>query len=135
MIPLVVITHGKIAQQLIATASVIVGKQEHIYFLEIGAVDAIEVLKKRLDEMVSQFSQMPLYRGTLIMTDMIGGSSCNICVPLINRYRVAIVSGVNLYMLISAIKNRESMTLEELKNKVLSDAIKSITDVCELFAK
>ncbi len=133
MIPIIVITHGHIAEELIKTAESIVGKQEYIFPVEISATDCVESLRDRLETMLGKFAGMEDCDGTLLLTDMLGGSSCNICVPLIEKYKIEIVSGVNLYMLISALNNRSNMKIFELKEKVSNDAKKSIADVCVVF--
>jgi len=71
--------------------------------------------------------------GVLIMTDMLGGTPCNACLPLCTTYKIEIISGLNLYMLLSAFINRKNMPLEELVKKVISDGIKSIANAKEIF--
>jgi len=139
MIPIVVISHGGIARELLATAAIILGEHK-----EDGPADAIEIsgsasvdeVRQRISEIVKSHSSLDGYSGTLILTDMAGGSSCNVCLPLVKTHRVAIISGANLYMVLSAIKNRSTVSsLEELKKHVMSDGIKSIADVCSIFVK
>lgn len=133
MIPLIVITHGKICEELINTAESILGRQEHIYPIGITVSDSIENVRRKLESLVGKLASGKDYDGALVLTDMLGGSSCNICIPLIEKYKMTIISGVNLYMLLSAIKNRQDMGIEELKNKVSTDAVRSIADVCSVF--
>ncbi len=133
MISVIVIAHGKMAAELINTAEIILGKKEHLYSIGIAGADAIDDLRKELEDLLKVLSSSREFRGALILTDMLGGSSCNICLPLIKEHAISVVSGVNLYMVISAVKNRDAMNIEDLKKKIMADASKSIADVCCIF--
>ncbi|MDI6757201.1 MAG: hypothetical protein QME32_04180 [Endomicrobiia bacterium] len=135
MIPVIVISHGGIARELVAMSRIIVGEHDALDTLEIASASTIDSVKERISQKVSAYERAPGFGGALILTDMLGGSSCNVCVPLVAGHKVAIVSGVNLYMLLSALKNRESLALDELKKRVIADGIRSIADVCEIFVK
>ncbi len=140
MIPLIVISHGGIARELLATAEVILGEHKEdgpIDFIEILSTSGIDEIQKQLSDKVKNYSLLNGYKGTLVLTDMVGGSSCNVCLPLVKEHNVAIVSGANLYMVLSALKNRssDSITLDELKKRVIADGTKSIADVCAIFVK
>lgn len=135
MIPVIVVSHGGIARELAAMSRIIVGEHDALDTLEIASASTIDSIKEQISQKVSAYERAPEFGGALILTDMLGGSSCNVCVPLVAGHKVAIVSGVNLYMLLSALKNRESLALDELKKRVIADGIRSIADVCEIFVK
>ena len=71
----------------------------------------------------------------LILTDMFGGTPCNSSVPFCTVHHVEIVTGTNLYMVISSFINRKIMPLEELAKKVIDDGKKNIANAKELFLK
>lgn len=135
MIPVIVISHGKIAVELVGIAGILVGEQPCVDTLEIAASSTIESVTGEVVRLLTDYEKAKDFGGALILTDMLGGSSCNVCVPLASGHKIAIVSGVNLYMLLSALKNRGSMPLDELKIRVIADGIKSIADVCDIFIK
>lgn len=135
MIPVIVISHGKIARELVKMAGVLAGEQSAVDTLEIAASSTIESVKDEVAGLLAGYENAGDFGGALILTDMLGGSSCNVCVPFAVNHRVAIVSGVNLYMLLSALKNRGGLPLEELKIRVIADGVKSIADVCDIFIK
>ena len=66
---------------------------------------------------------------------MLGGTPCNACLPYSNNDKVEIVSGVNLYMLLSAFINRKNMSVKDLAAKVISDGQKNIANAKDLFLK
>jgi PTS system ascorbate-specific IIA component len=66
--------------------------------------------------------------GVLVLTDIFGATPCNIACHLIENYRVRVVCGVNLPMLIK-IMNYPSADLDTLANKALSGGTQGIFDV------
>ncbi|PKM92970.1 MAG: hypothetical protein CVU80_00605 [Elusimicrobia bacterium HGW-Elusimicrobia-4] len=112
-----------------------VGKQQFISAITISYSEDPKVVKQRLEKEINANKTVDNW---LILTDMVGGTPCNICLTLACgkfREKYEVVSGVNLYMLISAFINREKMPLTELKNKIIEDAKSSIMDAKEKFLK
>ncbi|MCK5718200.1 MAG: PTS sugar transporter subunit IIA [Thiomargarita sp.] len=66
--------------------------------------------------------------GVLVLTDLFGATPCNIACSLIAHYRVRIVAGVNLPMLIK-VMNYATLDLDTLANKALSGGCQGILDV------
>ncbi len=130
MIKILVITHGQLGTEIIQTAETIVGKQEDVLTLTLSPEESLASLCQRTEELLKAQATP---EGILIMTDMLGGTPCNACLPFCTVYTVEIVSGVNLYMLLSAFINRRQMSLEELVRKVLHDGAKSVANAKALF--
>ena len=130
MIGILIVTHGKFGEEMLESAQAIVGRQENISTVKLPSEEAPEMLKNRLDGMLSE---MDRGQGVLIMTDMLGGTPCNICLPYARTKKVSIVSGINLYMILAAIVNRNKMELDELTQKVVESGQKNIADVKKKF--
>lgn len=132
MIGIVVITHGDFSKALLETAQGIVGQQQFTSAITISYSEDPKVVQQRLEKEINANKTVD---GWLILTDMVGGTPCNICLPLVEKFGAGyeVVSGVNLYMLISAFINRAQMPLTELKNKIIEDARLSIMDAKEKF--
>jgi len=129
MIKIVVITHGNFGQELISSAEMIVGKQEELVAISIGASDRLIDLEQALEKIMGNSAG----KDFLILTDMAGGSTCHVCLPFCQSPNVAVVSGVNLYMLLSALNNRSHRPLAELAEKVIGDGKRSIEDIKSRF--
>ncbi|MEW6040912.1 MAG: PTS sugar transporter subunit IIA [Elusimicrobiota bacterium] len=132
MIGILIVTHGRFGEEMVNTAGAIIGSQENIKTLQLPSEEAPDVLKNRLEITLSELDQG---QGTLIMTDMLGGTPCNICLPYVNKKNISIVSGVNLYMILTALINRDKMALDELTEKVAESGQKNIVDVKKKFLK
>lgn len=132
MIGIVVVTHGQLSEQLVATASLIVGESKDVKAVTFMARESLEDLKQKTAEAVCQFTG----DGCLILTDIMGGSATNVSIEIFkSRTDVEVVTGVNLPMLIEAISSREGATLKELANQVASSGTRSIINLKEFFEK
>ena len=132
MIGIIIITHGDFSEALLETAEGIVGKQQFISAITISYSEDQKVVQQRLEKEINANKTVDDW---LILTDMVGGTPCNICLTLVEKFRekYEVVSGVNLYMVISAFINRNKMSLKELKNIIIEDAKSSIMDAKEKF--
>jgi PTS system mannose-specific IIA component len=130
MISVLLISHGAFGLEILKTAESIVGKQEAVFTIELTQEESLETLKARIKDLLENLSEKD---GMLILSDMLGGTPCNAALVYSQQYNIEIVSGMNLYMLISALVNRRSMTLGELSNKVIADGKKNITNVKKMF--
>lgn len=132
MLKVLVITHGKIGQELISTAELITGKQDSVEAIELSSNESLAVLSARIEEKLKTSNQS---EGVLILTDMLGGTPCNASLPFSKKYNIEIISGVNLYMLISVFLNRDKIGINELTQKIIAEGKKSIEDVKKIFLK
>ncbi len=133
MISILIVTHGELAKELLRTAEIIIGKQEGVKTIHLTQDESLAALCRRAGDELNR--NHPDGDGTLVLTDMLGGTPCNASLPFSTSHRVEIVSGVNLYMLISALMNRGSLTLEGLAQKAIADGKKNIANAKEIFLK
>lgn len=97
MIGLVVVSHGALAEALLETASEIVGPFPNAEALEVTRKEPIEQVRTRIRTAVERHE---LGDGVLVLADMFGGTAANIALELVGRYRMEIVTGCNLPMLL-----------------------------------
>lgn len=129
MVKIVIITHGNMGKELLTTAENILGKQEETVVVSLGS-DSLNSLCGQTEEILKQVNAE---KGALILTDMLGGTPCNACLPFCGQYNIEIVSGINLYMLLSSFMNRSKMPVKELADKVIQDGRKNIANAKEIF--
>ncbi|MFA5139563.1 MAG: hypothetical protein WC728_10060 [Elusimicrobiota bacterium] len=128
MINLVVITHGEFGAYLVEAAEGIVGPQNGgVRCVGISPRMTVAEVRGRVESALSDLEKAD---GVVVLTDMPGGTPCNVAIPLCkDRPRVAVISGVNLYMLVTAFNNRSSAGLEDLTEKILSAGRRAVADV------
>lgn len=132
MINLIVVTHGEFGAYLIEAAESIIGLQSlGVRAVSISPRLSIPELRERLGRAIRELASP---EGLVVLTDMPGGTAVNLAFPLIKDERaVGMVSGVNLYMLVSAFSHRRRLGLGELIPKIMADAQKSIRDIRQMF--
>ncbi len=113
MIGLVLVTHGKLAAELIAAMEHIVGRQARLSSVFIGPDDDIE---RRKRDILNAAKETDQGEGVLILTDMFGGTPSNLAIAAMKEAKLEVVSGVNLPMLITlaALRAKGDLSLKEL---------------------
>jgi mannose/fructose/sorbose-specific phosphotransferase system IIA component len=132
MIGIVVVSHGKLSEQLVAAASLILGEAKDVKAVTFMARESLEDLRKKTSEAADAFTS----DGCLIFTDIMGGSATNVSIEIMkSRNDVYVVTGVNLPMLLEAINSREEKSLKDLANQVSNSGTRSIINLKEFFEK
>src|ERR1700712_1022186 len=110
MIGLVLVSHGRLAEELRLALEHVVGPQRNVATVCIGADDDMEV---RRSDIQARISEVDTGDGVVLLTDMFGGTPSNLAISLMNRPGVEVIAGVNLPMLVKLAKVRSSKTLGE----------------------
>jgi PTS system mannose-specific IIA component len=108
MIGIVIVTHGQLAKEFIAIAEHVVGKQQYLIPVCIGAEDDME--RRRQDILVA-IKHVDQGKGVVILTDMFGGTPSNLAISAMVQGQVEVIAGINLPMLIKLISVRMSLPL------------------------
>jgi len=119
----VIVSHGRVANELLAAAETIVGSLSHIAAVSIGWHDDVELAKDEISRAVKQVSQG---NGVLLLTDMFGGTPTNISAMFLKQDEIEIVTGVNLPMVIKFASQTREMTLTEMAELVEEQGKQSI---------
>jgi PTS system mannose-specific IIA component len=110
MIGLVLVTHGRLAEELRLAMEHVVGAQRNVAAVCISADDDIE---NRRADIEARIAEVESGDGVVLLTDMFGGTPSNLAISMMNRPGVEVISGVNLPMLVKLAKVRSSQTLAE----------------------
>ena len=111
MIGLVVVSHGRLAEELVSALEHVVGDQDKVRAVCIGADDDME---KRRDDIKQAIEDADRGEGVLILTDMFGGTPSNLAISLLEPGKVEVIAGVNLPMLIKLAEARSRADLDSL---------------------
>ena len=114
MIGLILVTHGRLAEEFVAATEHVVGSQRNIQAISIGPDDDIE---QRRRDIVAAVEAVDDGSGVILLTDMFGGTPSNLAMTIMDQGRVEIIAGVNLPMLIKLASVRDT---ESLKQAVVS---------------
>jgi len=131
MVGILIVTHGRLAQELLETTKIIVGKNvDHIIPISIGWNDDMADIQKTISSAIGRVDQG---QGVLILTDMFGGTPSNISLSFLSE-KVEIITGVNLPMLIKIVNVGDRFDLKELSHLIHEQGKKSIYLASEILS-
>ena len=112
MIGMVLVTHGRLADEFIAALEHVVGPQEQVAAVCIGPDDDME---QRRQDILDGIAAVEDGAGVVLLTDMFGGTPSNLAISVIDAGpHVEVIAGVNLPMLIKLASLREDGVLAEV---------------------
>ena len=109
-IGLILVTHGRLADELRIAMEHVVGPQRAIATVCIGPNDDMEARREEIATAIKTV-QGPL--GAILLTDLFGGTPSNLSISLMEPGKIEVIAGVNLPMLIRLEKARRTMGIRE----------------------
>ena len=108
MIGIVLVTHGRLAEEFRRAVEHVVGRQERFETVSIGAEDDMEQRRRDIIDAVGRADEG---KGVIILTHMFGGTPSNLAISVMEPGRVEVIAGVNLPMLIklSGVRTTDEM--------------------------
>ncbi len=132
MIGALVVTHGQLAQELVAAAEMIVGEFSHIQAVSIGWHDDVNDARKEIETRLSEVNEGS---GVVVLTDMFGGTPSNIAFSFHEPGSVDVITGVNLPMILKIASQTEGETLATLAAAVRDQGRASISMASDFLDK
>ncbi len=111
MIGLVIVSHGRLADELVAATEHVVGPMDALLAVCIGPDDDME---RRRADIRDSIADADRGEGVLVLTDMFGGTPSNLAISLLDPGKVEVIAGVNLPMLIKLAEARSRADLDSL---------------------
>ncbi len=124
MVGVLIVSHGHLAEALISSAEILVGPMEKIKAVSIWPGDKKEEIEKRIEKEIKEIDNG---KGVIILTDLLGGTSTNLSLSFLHDGRAAIVTGVNVPMLLALASYQKEKPLEEIARLVKKAGQRSIT--------
>jgi PTS system mannose-specific IIA component len=108
MIGLVIVTHGRLAEEFVYAMEHVVGPQAAVAAICIGADDDME---RRRRDILKACEQVNSGAGVILLTDMFGGTPSNLAISVMEQTRAEVIAGLNLPMLIklASVRSREPL--------------------------
>ena len=110
MIGLILVTHGKLAEEFVNAMQHVVGRQDAVETVCIGPNDDMEARRREIADKVKAVDGG---QGVIVLTDLFGGTPSNLAISLMKAGSVEVIAGINLPMLIRLAKARGSMPLNK----------------------
>ena len=110
MIGMILVTHGRLAEEFVQAMEHVVGEQPDVATICIGPNDDMEA---RRAEIAAAVREVDAGQGVIILPDLFGGTPSNLAISLMKKGKVEVIAGINLPMLIRLAKARGCMGLEQ----------------------
>jgi PTS system mannose-specific IIA component len=131
VIGVVLVTHGRLAEELVAALEHVVGPQRAIAAVCIGPDDDME---KRRKDILDHVRKVNEGQGAVVLTDMFGGTPSNLAISVMDEAKVEVIAGVNLPMLVKLASVRGTMNLAQAVEAAQTAGRKYINVASKLLA-
>jgi PTS system mannose-specific IIA component len=108
MIGLVIVTHGRLAEEFVHAMEHVVGPQTAVTAICIGPDDDME---RRRRDILAACQKVNDGAGVILLTDMFGGTPSNLAISVMEQTKAEVIAGLNLPMLIklASVRLREDL--------------------------
>ena len=132
MIGVILVTHGRLADEFIAALEHVDGPQNNMRAICIGPEDDMD---NRRDEVLAAIRSADQGEGVVLLTDLFGGTPSNLAIAALDPGKVEVIAGVNLPMLIKLAQVRGSASLKDAVAEARDAGIKYINVASQLLAE
>ena len=108
MIGMILVTHGRLAEEFVHAMEHVVGEQADVATICIGPNDDMEARRR---EIANAIKRVDSGSGAVILTDLFGGTPSNLAISLLKKGKTEVIAGINLPMLIRLAGARKDMDL------------------------
>ena len=108
MIGMILVTHGRLAEEFVHAMEHVVGEQADVATICIGPNDDMEARRR---EIANAIKRVDSGNGVAILTDLFGGTPSNLAISLLKKGKTEVIAGINLPMLIRLAGARKDMDL------------------------
>ncbi len=105
MIGMVIVTHGRLADEFVSALEHVVGPQKLVETVCIGPDDNMET---RRQDIVAAVAAADVGQGVIVLTDMFGGTPSNLAISILEEANIEVIAGVNLPLLVKLASVRKS---------------------------
>ncbi len=133
MVGVVVVTHCRLGEELIAAAQLVVG--EELKNFQSVSIDPKEGTEEIREKIIAAIRKVESGEGVLILTDMYGGTPSNISLSFLEEKKIEVITGVNLPMLLKLATYQDDMDLGSLAAFITDYGQKNINLASEVLKK
>ena len=131
MIGMVLVTHGRLADEFLGALQHVVGEQEQAATVCIQPDDDME---QRRRDILAAIVAVDSGDGAVVLTDLFGGTPSNLAISVMNETKIEVIAGVNLPMLVQLARVRKNMDLADAVREAQDAGRKYINVASQLLA-
>ncbi|PVX31121.1 PTS sugar transporter subunit IIA [Sphingomonas pokkalii] len=132
MIGLVLVTHGRLAEEFVVAMEHVVGSQKQVAAICIGPEDDMET---RRADIKAAIAAVDSGKGVIVLSDLFGGTPSNLAISLMEAGKIEVIAGINLPMLIRLGSARTTMKVTEAVAAARDAGRKYITIASEVLGE
>ena len=133
MVGIIVMTHGALSEGIVDAAELITGHVTQVEALSLSREDNVNDLNAAF---LAALDRVDTGDGVLVLTDLLGGSPCNVASMNLRERSYRVLSGVNLPMFIEALSSRDTASsAEELQASCQEAAVQGVKNINQLLGK
>ena len=133
MIGVVIVTHCRLAEEMICAAQLVVGEElRQFQAVSVEPKDDSDAVREKI---LTAIRKVDSGQGILILTDMYGGTPSNISLSFLEEKKIEVITGVNLPMLLKLGTSRNEQNLEELASLITEYGQRNIHLASEVLKK
>ncbi len=110
MIGLVIVTHGRLADEFVNAMVHVLGKQEAVSTVCVGPQDDMTLCRENIIKAIKSVERGD---GVVVLTDLLGGTPSNLAISVMQETKAEVITGVNLPLLIELADVRKTATLSD----------------------
>ncbi|AZI34639.1 putative phosphotransferase system enzyme IIA component [Caenibius tardaugens NBRC 16725] len=110
MIGMILVTHGRLADEFVNAMEHVVGEQAAVVTVCIGPNDDMEARRAEIRHAIAEVDSGD---GAIVLTDLFGGTPSNLAISLMEAGKVEVIAGINLPMLIRLAGARKAMSITD----------------------
>ena len=132
MVGIVIVAHLRLGEELLAAAELIVGKLKQFEAVSINPTEGVEEIREKISAAIRKVDRG---KGILILTDMFGGAPSNISLSFLEEWKIEVITGVNLPMLLKLSTYEGERDLAGLAEFIKTYGQKNINLASEILKK
>jgi PTS system mannose-specific IIA component len=127
-----IVTHGRLANELLNAAQKIEAKAGVMEAVPLEWTDSVDEAREKIRKALDRIGDA---EGVIIFTDMFGGTPSNISLSFLEKGRVEIVTGVNLPMVVKfATMQHDAKDVSSLAHVICEKGSKAIRVASDLLS-
>ncbi len=131
MIGVLIVTHYRLAEEFLQALRLIVGEVPHFRAIGLDPNASPDEMRTRIEKALRDVDQG---RGVLVVVDMFGGTTSNLCLAFLDEDRVEVVTGANLPMLVKIARVDEKMPLHDVAELALEYGRRNISVASDILS-
>lgn len=111
---IILVSHGKLSEGMFHSLKMIIGENDSLSYLGMLPGEHYSVVSDQVEKLAKENPDTQY----IVVADLLGGSVCNGCIPLLELPNIKLVSGLNMGLVIELLFAPAPMSEEDINEKI-----------------